>query len=219
MIHSLVDNLPMTTEKLLEMKSATAEDTVLQQLIRFLTDRWPSTRANIPSAVSHNSKLKDEIYEVDGLLLFGQKLIILHQLRLDILLRIHESHLGMEKCKSRARVVVYLPGMSADIERFVAKCPTCLKHQRSNQKEPLKPHAVPARALQELGTDIFEYKSKPLLVVVDDYSKYPEIYLLNDKSNQAVITSTKSLFARNGIPDEVVTKMANKSVAKILTLN
>ena len=53
MIHSLVENPPMTAEKLLEMKSATAEDEVLQQLIRFPTDGWPSTRANIPSAVSH----------------------------------------------------------------------------------------------------------------------------------------------------------------------
>ena len=33
MIHSLVENLPMTAEKLLEMKSATEEDEVLQQLI------------------------------------------------------------------------------------------------------------------------------------------------------------------------------------------
>ena len=204
MIHSLVKNLPMTAEKLLEMKSATAEDEVLQQLIRFLTDGWPSTRANIPSTVSHYRKFRDEIYEVDGLLFFGQKLIIPQQLRPDILRRIHESHLGMEKCKSRARAVVYWPGMSADIERLVAKCSTCLKHQRSNQKEPLKPHAVPARAWQKLGTDIFEYKSKPCLVIVDYYSKYPEICLLNDKSSQAVITSMKSVFARHGIPDEVV---------------
>ena len=167
MIYSLVDNLPMTTEKLLERKSAKAENTVLQQLIRFLTDGWPSTRANIPSAVSHYRKLIDEIHEVDGLLFFGKKLIIPHQLRPDILRRIHE---GMEKCKSRARAVVYWPGMSADIERLVAKCPTCLKHQRSNQKEPLKPHAVPARAWQKLGTDIFEYKPKPYLAIVDYYS-------------------------------------------------
>ena len=204
MIHSLVENLPMTAEKLLEMKSATAEDEVLQQLIRFLTDGWPSTRANIPSAVSHYRKFKDEIYKVDGLLFFGQKLIIPQQLPSDILRRIYESHLGMEKCKSRARAVVYWPGMSADIERLVAKCSTCLKHQRSNQKEPLKPHAVPARAWQKLATDIFEYKSKPYLVIVDYYSKFPEICILNDKSSQAVITSMKSVFARHGIPDEVV---------------
>ncbi|CAB4002764.1 sec1 family domain-containing 2 [Paramuricea clavata] len=176
MIQSLVENLPMTVEKLEELKSATVEDEVLQQLIQFIKDGWPSSR----------------------------KLVIPEKLRPDIVRRIHESHLGMEKCKSRARAVVYWPGMSADIERLVAKCSTCLKHQRSNQKEPLKPHTVPARAWQKLGTDIFEYKSKSYLVIVDYYSKFPEISLLKDKSSQAVITSMKSVFARHGIPDEVV---------------
>ncbi len=204
MIHSLVENLPMTVEKLEELKSATVDDEVLQQLVQFIKDGWPSSRVNSPSAVGHYWKFQDEIYEANGLLFFGQKLIIPEKLRPDILRRIHESHLGMEKCKSRARAVVYWPGMSADIERLVAKCSTCLKHQRSNQKEPLKQHTVPARAWQKLGTDIFEYKSKSYLVIVDYYSKFPEISLLKDKSSQAVITSMKSVFARHGIPDEVV---------------
>jgi transposase InsO family protein len=204
MIHSLVENLPMTVEKLEELKSATVEDEFLQQLIQFIKDGWPSSRVNSPSAVGHYWKFQDEIFEANGLLFFGQKLIIPEKLRPDILRRIRESHLGMEKCKSRARAVVYWPGISADIERLVAKCSTCLKHQRSNQKEPLKPHTVPARAWQILGTDIFKYKSKSYLVIVDYYSKFPKISLLKDKSSQAVITSMKSVFARHGIPDEVV---------------
>jgi hypothetical protein len=97
---------------------------------------------------------------------FAQKLIIPEKPRPDI----HESHLGMEKCRSRAISVINRPGMSADIERLVAKWSTCLKHQRSNQKEPQNLHTVPARAWQKLGTDIFEYKSKPYLVIVDYYS-------------------------------------------------
>ena len=191
MIHNLVENLPMRVEKLEELKSATVEDDVLQQLVQFIKDGWPSSRVNSPSAVGHYWKFQDEIYEANGLLFFGQKLIIPEKLRPDILRRIHESHLGMEKCKSRARAVVYWTGMSADIERLVAKCSTCLKHQRSNHKEPLKPNTEPFRAWQKLGTDIVEYKCKSYLVIVDYYSKFPEISLLKDKLSQAVITSMK----------------------------
>ncbi len=61
---------------------------------------------------------------------------------------------------------------------------------------------MPARAWQKLGT---EYKSKSCLVIVDYYSRFPEISLLKDKSSQAVITSMKLVFARHGIPGEVVT--------------
>ena len=73
--------------------------------------------------------------------------------------------------------------------------------QTSNQKEPLKPHAVPYRVLAEIETDLFEHKSiKDYLVIVDYYS------LFKDKSSQPVITSMKSVFARRGISDEVVAR-------------
>ena len=57
---------------------------------------------------------------------------------------------------------------------------------------------------QKLGTDIFELNSRVYLIVVDYYSKYPELSLLTDKSSQSVITSMKSVFARHGIPDQVI---------------
>lgn len=94
--------------------------------------------------------------------------------------------------------------MSAAIERMVAKCSTRLRHQRENQKEPLLPQEVPQRQWKKLGADIFELNSNSYLVVVDYYSKYPELCLLKDKTAGSVITSMKSMFARHGIPDQVV---------------
>ena len=40
--------------------------------------------------------------------------------------------------------------------------------------------------------------------MVDYYSKYPELCILKDKTASSVVTSMKSVFARRGIPDEVV---------------
>ena len=97
----------------------------------------------------------------------AEKLIIPQEMRQDVLNCIHESHLGMEKYKSKARVVVYWPGMSSAIERMVAKCLVCLKHQRENPKEPVLPHEVPQRPWQKLGADILELNSKSYLIVVD----------------------------------------------------
>lgn len=50
----------------------------------------------------------------------------------------------------------------------------------------------------------FKLNSNSYLIVVDYYSKYPELCLLKDKTAGSVITSMKSMFARHGIPDEVV---------------
>ena len=40
------------------------------------------------------------------------------------------------------------------------------------RKEPLKPHERP---WQKVGTDLFDWKGKPHLVIVDYYSRYPEV--------------------------------------------
>ena len=155
MVLSLITNLPMTQEKLAQMKSATAQDEDLQMSSKVVKSGWPFHRSQLPTSVAHYWNLRGEIHEAGGLLFLGQRLIIPLEVRQDVLNCIHESHLGIEKCKSRARAVVYWPGMSAAIERMVAKCPVCLKYQRENQKEPLLPHEVPQRPWQKLGTNIF----------------------------------------------------------------
>ena len=147
MVHSLIANLPMTQETLAQMKSATAQDEDLQMLSKIVKDGWPFYRGQLPVSVAHygNLNLRGEIHEAEGLLFLGQRLIVAQEMRQDVLNCVHESHPGIEKCKSRARAVVYWPGMTTAIERKVAKCSACLKYQRENQKEPLLPHEVPQR--------------------------------------------------------------------------
>ena len=125
-------------------------------------------------------------------------------MRLDVRNCIHKSHLGIGKCKSHARAFVYWPGMSTSIERMISKSPVCLKYQRGNQKEPLLHHEVPQRPWQKLGADMFELNSMPHLVVLDYYSKNPELHLLKDRKVGSVITAMKSMYKRHGIPDEVI---------------
>ena len=186
-VYSLVANVPMTEEKV-TMESATAKDDTLQALRKVVKTGWPSHRSKLPSSIAHYWHLRDEVHEAEGLLFLGEKLIIPQSMRQDVLNCIHESHFGIPKCKSRARAVVYWPGMSSAIERMVAKCSVCLKNQKENQKEPLLPHEVPQRPWQKLGADIFEQNSYSYIVVVDYYPKYPELCLLKDKTACSVIT-------------------------------
>ena len=96
------------------------------------------------------------------------------------------------------------PGISQDIEHFVSKCSTCNKFRREQQKEPLIPHPVPARTWQRIGADIFHLYGHDYLILIDYYSKRPEIFLLKDKRAETVVSCMKEVFARQGIPEEVV---------------
>ena len=94
--------------------------------------------------------------------------------------------------------------MSNDIYEKVSKCATCATYKMKNQKEPMIAHHIPDRPWQKLGTDLCEHKGKNYLVVVDYYSKFIETALLPNKTAGTVITHLKSIFARYGIPEELV---------------
>ena len=53
MVHSLITNLPMTQEKLAQMKSATTQDEELQMLSKVVKSGWPLHRNQLPASVAH----------------------------------------------------------------------------------------------------------------------------------------------------------------------
>ena len=133
----------------------------------------------------------------------NERLIIPSSMRPEMLTRV-QGHAGAEKCKARASGVMYWPNMSRDIELKVAKCPVCLTYSRSNQREPMIPHEMPTRPWANLGTDLLEFGGKDYLVIVDYFSKYPEVVRLSGKSESCVISALKSVYARHGIPDTLI---------------
>ena len=132
-------------------------------------------------------------------------MIIPKTMQPEMLKLIHSSHLGIEKCKRRARDVLYWPGMSSQIENIVSSCPTCTTYQRCNSREPLLPHSVPNRPWAKVAADIFEIQRKQFLVLVDYYSRYVEVDELNSTTANHVITLCKSQFSQHGIPDVMIT--------------
>lgn len=203
MISTLVENLPLSSDKLEDLKRATRDDQVLQTLTRTIKTGWSRYRKSSPPEIRQYWNLKDEVHVIDGLVLLGDRVII-PTLRPEMLRRIHESHLGAEKCKARARAVMYWPKMSEDIDTMVAACHVCLTFRKSNQRQPLKPHQIPQRPWQVVGADVMTFKSSDYLVVVDYYSKFPELARLESKTAKCIIMHMKSMYARHEIPEQLV---------------
>ncbi|CAM4566952.1 unnamed protein product [Caretta caretta] len=115
----------------------------------------------------------------------------------------HEDHLGIEKCKQRAREVPYWPQINHDITNVVGNCFSWLRYKPCQQAEPLRPHPVPQRPYEKVNTDLFTWQSKDYLIVTDYYSLYPEICTPHNANSKSVIAGMKGIFSRHGIPDEV----------------
>ena len=131
--------------KLLQLQTETQSDPVLQQLKTMVEKGWPINKCEMPQQCSPFWGFRDQISFNNGIFFKGEKVIIPRTMQPEMLKLIHSSHLGMEKCKRRARDILYWPGMSAQIEDFVSNCNVCSTYSRSNTKEPLLPHSVPLR--------------------------------------------------------------------------
>ena len=57
--------------------------------------------------------------------------------------QIHDSHLGLTKCKLHAKQAVYWPGLNEQLEQLTLNCQLCLKYSRSKQKARWKLYIRP----------------------------------------------------------------------------
>ena len=197
-VYAVVKNLPIATSKLDEIKEATACDDTMQTVIRYCQHEWPRAQRNVPSDCRKYWHIRDTPYVHDGVVFTNDRIGIPAKLRPEMLKLIHQSHFGVEKCKSRARELLYWPRMSYDIECLIRECDVCNEHQR----EPPMSHDIPNARFYKIGVDIMTFKNIDYLVVVDYFLKFPEI--LNDKTAKTIIEQLKCIFARYGIPNEVV---------------
>lgn len=200
-IHSLSLNVPMTDEKKIVFKNSINQDPVLSEVKKFCQSNWPKNEKNMNSELKFYYKLKNNIYLSEDLLFYDTKIIVPQNLRIEMLQLIHETHFGIQKCKLRARQIMFWPKMSSDIENFVETCEICQLNKPANKKESLVQHDLPERPWQYLHSDFLEYENQYYLLIVDSYSHWLEVYPVKDKTADTVINICKDVFSKFGIPD------------------
>lgn len=196
--------LPLSPGKYAELQKSASADLEMILLSKAILEGWPESRDQLPVEIRTYWNYRDELACIDGLIYKGLRLVIPQTCRKEMLARIHESHLGIVKCKAMAREVMFWPSMGSYIEDIISKCSICATHQRQNPRESLIPHKIPDRPWSKIAMDLFEFNGHQYLLSVDFYSKWPEIAKLEQPNSSCVIQHLKSLFARYGIPDEAL---------------
>ena len=144
-VDAVLKQMPVSDEKLEKIRNASKDDSELQELQKHVQQGWSDSPKDIPAMTRPNRNYRDGITAIDGIMLKSQKIMIPNVLRHEMHGRIHTGHMGVQKCKERARDVLFWPGMCKEIETMVEKCLTCKEYRNAQQKEPLWPHDIPVR--------------------------------------------------------------------------
>ena len=112
-VNQVISSLPSSTQRVNRITQHQREDETYQLLHKYCTQGWPR---KVHGILKQYQPVSSEITVQNGLLLRAQRIIIPQALRMEILERLHEGHLGLVKCRRRASQSVWWPGLGNQIE-------------------------------------------------------------------------------------------------------
>ena len=104
--HVTRSSIPAATRQLEEYRQAQMEDAECSQVREYCQMHWP-TKHSIESSLKPYWKVRGSLTLVDDLLLYNSRIVVPPSLRRETMLKIHEGHQGVERCRQRLRLCVW----------------------------------------------------------------------------------------------------------------
>lgn len=192
--------LPVTAEA---VKEATGSDPLLKRIKEAVLKGWKQDKAD---REFHQFFLRRESISIyDNCLMYGERVVIPRSLQLFVLKQFHIGHPGMNRMKAVMRSYVYWPFMDKAVEEYVVRCRRCAEVAKDPPKVESQPWPETTKPWVRLHVDYAgPISGQYFLVVVDSYSKWPEIYVVRRPSTSETLLHLRQLFGRFGTPNVLV---------------
>ena len=198
MVEGLQD-APITASQIAQW---TRRDPLMARVTRCILEGWPK---------SSDEELRPywtrrlELSTHDGCIVWGGRVVIPPLAREHMLVELHGGHQGVLRMKSLARSLMWWPGMDNAIEDMVRHCSDCQRAQASPPSAPPHPWKWPTRPWAQLHVDFAgPMDGRMYLIVVDAHSKWLEVLPMTTATALTTIQHLRTLFARFGIPESLV---------------
>jgi len=185
------------------IKAETTHDPTLQSVLSALqSGDWRQAANDRQTRSYYNVRAELTVNAAQDIVLRGNRLCIPTALQSQCIEIAHSGHQGIVKTKSLLRQKVWFPDIDRLAEEAVRNCLACQANTPTYHNEPLKMSPCPKAEWSELSADFLgplptgEY----LLVVHDEYSRFPVVEIIHSTSSKAVIPVLDKVFALLGNP-------------------
>lgn len=222
------------------VQDAMHKDKKMQTLRRMVESVFPDDRSSMPDELLPYWPWRDEMYVQDGVILKdnnlsvfpkirsgnlhsymenqGTRVLIPPSLRQEVLESLHAAHQGVSAMNERAKVSVFWPGITNDIQAIRHTCKECNRTAPSQAKTPAMQPLIPTTPFEALACDYFHFKGYYYLVTADRLSGWTEQIRIKVGTNEAgangLCKALRRLFSTFGVPIEISSDGGPEFIAK-----
>ena len=196
-MNSKLPALFMTT-----IRTATLKDPVLSKILHGLKN---GNLTKLCSQFKEYSRFLNEFSVVDDIILRGERIVVPKSLVNDVVSIGHEGHQGIVKCKQLLRSLYWFPRMDQIITKKVKKCTPCQAAVDTPAEEPIQSSTLPDYPWQSVDLDFLGPlpSGNYLLVAIDAYSRFPEVFVQRNTSYHTTVKHLDRLLSSYGVPEIV----------------
>lgn len=155
-----------------------------------------------------------ELGLVGDMVVRGSKLVVPTNLRSRMMQLAHEGHPGESVMKRRLRDRVWWPGMDREVTNYVTSCEGCRLVGLPNKPEPMSRRPLPNKPWVDIAIDFLGPMPDGvyLFVIIDYYSRYKEVELMNKITARDTVARLDKIFTRLGYPRTITLDNAKQFV-------
>jgi len=180
----------------------TVKDPVMNKVMSLVYSGWYGTKPT-DEALRQYFNVRNDLSILQKCLMIGNRICVPPTLRKAVLQMLHNGHPGIVRMKALARMYVWWPGMSEEIELFCNQCNSCAVVNIKESKV-FVPWPEAKHAFERVHIDFFELTKVNFFIYADSYSKWLHVQRMSSTDCVSVITVLMSIFANVGYPKKLV---------------
>lgn len=198
----------------------TKKDKILSKVFHCVMNGWSN---KIENELLYYFRLRDSISTEENCLFYRDRIIIPSSQKFFMLKTLHENHTGIVRMKMIARSYVWWKNIDKEIEDYVRQCEVCIQTQCVPKEKVETKWKETTFPFERVHIDFFDFAGKRFLLLVDAFSKYCDIKIVNGTKAENVIDKLIEMFSIFGFAKQIVSDngppFQSASFIKFCTLN